>query len=63
MKPDCQQQAAGGAGIGSALLPMIITAIVLRTGAFGRRAHPKVLRIRASTERLFRPHFDTPTQS
>ena len=53
MKLEGRRQPASNSNIGGALLPMIITAIVLRTGAFGRRPHPKVFRIRASTERVY----------
>jgi len=53
MKLDPFRQPTGG--LGSTLLPAIVAAIILRTGAFGRRPHPKVLRIRATTERVFQP--------
>ncbi len=38
---------------GNALLPAVITAVVLRVGALGRRPTPKHVRARTAIERVF----------
>lgn len=38
---------------GSALLPAVITALVLRIGVLGRRPTPKLVRAKTAIERVF----------
>ena len=58
MKPPCNQ-----IQVGAALLPTVITAIILRLGTFGKKNAPTHVRLKATAERFIaRNRHDLPPQ-